>query len=62
MKQESQDNSNEGRKQRSLNIAFLVCDEPAESTLKKHGGFDEYICSSAVHWLPSSPITDHPLI
>lgn len=32
--------------QRELNIAFLICDEPAEPTLKKHGGFDESVYST----------------
>jgi len=26
-----------------LDIAFLICDEPAESTLKEHGGFDDLL-------------------
>lgn len=26
-----------------INIAFLVCDEPTEKTLKKHGGFDDML-------------------
>lgn len=25
----------------TLKIAFLICDEPKEETLKKHGGFHE---------------------
>lgn len=28
-----------------LNIAFLICDEPKEETLKKHGGFDDMVLS-----------------
>lgn len=30
-----------GPSKRTLQIAFLVCDEPAEPTLRKHGGFHE---------------------
>lgn len=30
-------------KERTLQIAFLVCDEPAEPTLREHGGFHEYV-------------------
>lgn len=55
MKQKSEEacSNGHGRKERNLNIAFLICDEPTESTLKKHGGFDE----SA---LPPLPTSFHP--
>lgn len=32
-----------GPSKRTLQIAFLICDEPAEPTLRKHGGFHEYV-------------------
>ena len=28
---------------KKVKIAFLICDQPHEKTLKKHGGFDECV-------------------
>lgn len=40
---------------KKVKIAFLICDQPHEKTLKKHGGFDECV----ERWSDSTALRDH---
>jgi hypothetical protein len=43
MANDSEEQQVNGPTQRELQVAFLLCDEPAEPTQEKHGGFHECV-------------------